>query len=91
MHGSIPIKNVLAARGVNCDKVCPLCKRHEETIIHMLRDCEVARDLWGKLGVPFPHINSFNENLVNWLKMNSLSSVRHTTKIPWCTVFLYVV
>ena len=65
VHGSILVKNVLAARGVNCDKVCPMCKRHEETIIHLLRDCEVTRELWGKLGVPFLHINSFNENLVS--------------------------
>ena len=91
VHGSIHVKNVLAARGVNCDKVCPMYKRHEENIIHLLRDCEVAHDLWGKLGVPFPHINSFNENLVNWLRINSLSTIRHNTHIPWCTVFLYAV
>ena len=72
-------------------KMCPICKQQEETIVHMLRDCEVARDLWYKLGVPHPHINSFNENLANWLRINSLSTVRHNTHIPWCTVFLYAV
>ena len=45
VHGSIPVKSVPAARGINCDKVCPMCKHHEETIVHLLRDCEVARDL----------------------------------------------
>ena len=61
VHGSIPVKSVLANRGINCDKVCPMYKRHEETIVHLLRDCEVVRDLWYKLGLPYSHINSFNE------------------------------
>ena len=91
VHGSIPVKSVLAARGINCDKVCPMCKRHEETIVHLLRDCEVTCDWWCKLGVPYSHINSFNENFANWLRINSLSTVRHNTHIPWCTAFLYAV
>ena len=66
-----------------------MCKRHEETIVHLLRDCEFARNLWCKLGLPHPHINSFNENLDNWLRINSLSTIRHNTRIPCCTVFLY--
>ena len=49
------------------------------------------RDLWCKLGVPLPHINSFNENFVNWLRINSLSTARHNMHIPWCTLFLYAV
>ena len=44
-----------------------------------------------KLGVPYSHINSFNENFANWLRINSLSTIRHNTHIPWCTVFLYAV
>ena len=65
-----------------------MCNRHEETIVHLLWDCEVARDLWCKLGVPISHVNSFNENLENWLKKNCLSTARHNTSIPWCTLFL---
>ncbi|KAK7830125.1 putative ribonuclease h protein [Quercus suber] len=26
LHGSVPVKEVLAERGINCDKVCPLCR-----------------------------------------------------------------
>ena len=36
VHGSIPVKSVLAARGIDCDKVYPMCKQHEETIVHLL-------------------------------------------------------
>ena len=89
VHGSIPVKSVLAARGINSGKTCPLCTRHEETIIHPLQDCEVAHDLWYKLGVPASHINSFNENFETWLKINCLSTVRHNTSIPWSTLFVF--
>ena len=82
---------MLATRGINCGKTCPLCHRHEETIVHLLRDCEVACDLWYRLGVPALHINSFNENLEIWLKINCLSTVRHNTPIPWSTLFLFAI
>ena len=36
VHGSILVKSVLAARGFNYDKTCPMCNRHEETIVHLL-------------------------------------------------------
>lgn len=26
LNGSIPVKDVLATRGINCDKICPMCK-----------------------------------------------------------------
>ena len=43
--GSIHVKSLMVVRGINCGKTCLLCNRHEETIVHLLRDCEVARDL----------------------------------------------
>ena len=36
-------------------------------------------------------VSSFNENLENWLKKNGLSTTRHNTSIPWCTLFLIAV
>ena len=34
LHGSVPVYDVLASRGINCDKLCPLCKCRDETITH---------------------------------------------------------
>ena len=91
VHGSILVKSVLATRGINCGKTCPLRIWHEQTIVHLLQDCEVAHDLWYRLGVPASHINSFNENFKTWLKINCLSIVRHNTSIPWITLFVFAV
>ena len=61
------------------------------TIIHLLRDCVYARDLWRKLEVPPTHVISFIDGLEAWLKTNCLSVVMHKGSIPWCTIFLYTV
>ena len=45
LHGSIPVRGVLTKRGINCDKVCPLCKEQDESIVHLLRGCIFTRDL----------------------------------------------
>lgn len=39
LHNSVPVKEVLAARGISCDGRCPLCKDHVETISHLLKEC----------------------------------------------------
>ncbi|KAK7855050.1 hypothetical protein CFP56_029838 [Quercus suber] len=51
LHKSIPVRGVLAARGVITPTLCPLCNIASESIIHLLRDCPQARLNWG---VVFP-------------------------------------
>ena len=43
-HGSVPVRQVIKARGINCNGICPLCSVQEETILHFLRDCPIARN-----------------------------------------------
>nr|POE86012.1 putative ribonuclease h protein [Quercus suber] len=82
-HGSIPVQGVLAARGINCDKCCPLCKCSEETIPYLLRDYNLAHDFWRKLEPPPALINTFNDNFEVWLKVNSTSTVLHKSMVWW--------
>ena len=44
MHNSLPVRSVLAMRGIIPDSCCPLCNNFPETISHLLRDCVVAKD-----------------------------------------------
>lgn len=50
-HGNIPTKEVLGSWGFNPDNTCELCGGYTETIIHVLCDYFVARNVWRKLGV----------------------------------------
>ena len=91
MHGRIPVRDVLASRGINCDRVCLACKCQDETIVHLLRDCGMAREFWRKLEVPPSLVSSFTKNFDSWLKMNCLSTVGHKCAVPWSILFLFAV
>ena len=85
------MKLVPVERGINCDKVCLLCRDQDETIVHLLRECVVAHDLWRKLEVPPSLVSSFTDNFEVWLKINCLSEVRHKGSTPWCFLLLFAV
>ena len=85
------VREVLAERGIICEKVCPICREQDESIIHLFHECKFARDVWRKLVVPPSHVSSFANNFEVWLKNNCLSEVRHLGSIPWCFLFLFAV
>ena len=91
LHTSVPVKSVLAARGINCDGKCPVCKRHDETIAHLLRDCELACKYWSCVEVPPALVHIFSGSLEEWLQSNSVSLVKHKSDIPWSSVFLFTI
>lgn len=88
-HGSIPVHGVLVARGINCDKLCPLCKCSEESISYLLRDSVIARDFWKKLEPPPSLISTFFDSLKAWVKVNSTSRIVHKASVQWGTLFLF--
>ena len=81
---------MLAGKGINCVKLCPICKEQDESILHLLRDCVYARDLWRKLEVPLTQVSSFTEGFETWLKTNCLSGMKHKGTTPWCTFFIFM-
>ena len=91
-HGSIPVKQVLKGRGINCTMECPLCHMQEESIIHALRDCLVARKFWLRIGVPQALGDFLNLDLLEWLRVNCLCSNHiHANGFPWCSQFPFAV
>ena len=51
MHHSISVRQCLTARGMDIEISCPICCNGPESILHALRDCPSARDIWHQLGV----------------------------------------
>jgi hypothetical protein len=43
----IPTKENLKRRGVVSDDLCSICGQRQETVIHVLWECQSARDVWG--------------------------------------------
>lgn len=57
-------------------------------IIHILRDCSMARQTWNALSIPLDSNMFFNLNLVDWLRTNCLSSKNHErSSISWGVIF----
>lgn len=77
LHNNVPMRDVLASRGIDCDRRCPLCKSHFELVNHLLRECVFACDFWHKICALATLIGSFNSDLLDWLKVNCTSKVNH--------------
>ena len=73
LHNSISVRKVIAARGIQCNVVCPICQAQEESILHLLRDCSLAREFWSKVGTPQAVGNFIHLDLSDWLKTNCLA------------------
>ena len=73
LHKSIPVKEVLTARGLNVPLCCPICNSATKSILHMLRDCPQVRAFWDSFP---PRIHSnllYGAKLLDWLKINCSS------------------
>ena len=88
LHNSIPVKKVIDARGIQCNVASPICQTHEESILHLLRDCPFAREFWRKIGTPQAVGNFLQLDLSEWLKTNCLAKDSISTNgIPWRCLF----
>ncbi|KAK9984142.1 hypothetical protein SO802_033667 [Lithocarpus litseifolius] len=90
LHKSIPFSTVLAARGMDISPVCQPCKEGSESILYVLRDCHVARNLWISLSPPMAASNFFGLTTSEWLRQNCCNSkTSFTLDISWGIIFLF--
>jgi ribonuclease HI len=71
-HHSLPTRTMLHNRGMLQSASCPRCPMEPESILHCLRDCAFAKQLWLSLG--FDNINFFlDQSISAWLRRGSES------------------
>ena len=87
-HASIPTRQVIKYRGIDCFVLCPLCNVQKESIIHTLKDCPFARKFWLSIGVPQVLTNFLSLDLLVWLKNNCLCSINIQVVFPGASSFL---
>jgi hypothetical protein len=51
-HLSVPVREILAHRGINIPTLCPRCLGPNESLIHMLRDCPDFIAFWNSFRFP---------------------------------------
>ncbi|KAJ1377582.1 Ribonuclease H domain [Sesbania bispinosa] len=49
-HNSLPTRGIIAHRGIQISGICPRCGESEESILHCLRDCFKAKEIWDAFG-----------------------------------------
>ena len=83
------LKNYFA-RGIAEDSKCEACGREAETILHVLRDCEIAKKFWLDTGNMRCSSNFFNSDLCSWLKKNlrRCNDLVEST-LPWEVFFAF--
>ena len=69
-HLSIPTRSMLNTRGMNLPNHCPLCNEGVESIIHLLRDCPLAKDFWNSLQPPMAFDVFYGTNPMTWIRYN---------------------
>jgi hypothetical protein len=51
LHGSLPLKSILANRHIGNSGQCPICTQGAEDVKHLLFTCPAAIDVWTELGL----------------------------------------
>lgn len=64
---------------------CGFCSWPNENVLHILRDCERAIDVWNVMLLPNHKGNFFHLDLGPWLHVNLLSTVKWFRGVPWIT------
>ena len=91
LHQSIGVGVCLVQRCLSESEVCPLCNNEAESILHRLRDCPFARNIWHRLGIT-PNSNFYVDDLQLWMENNSKDQshkVRHQP--PWKIIFPFAI
>lgn len=87
-HQSIPTCAVLAAKGIDIEPFCPLCRSAPKTIIHLLRDCPSSQNFWINFPPPIDPNDFYGSNFMEWLRQNCCSSLSSPLQnIDWKVVF----
>ncbi|KAF7843708.1 putative ribonuclease H protein At1g65750 family [Senna tora] len=73
-------------RNISTSEFCPRCKNIPESVLHTIRDCEYAKNVWMRLVKPKFWPRFFNNNVENWFCMN-LSENLGCFDINWHLAF----
>lgn len=88
LHGRIMTNTERVRRHVASSDLCPLCKKDPETILHVLRDCPKAKQIWGSILGQTMLLNFNNLSLYDWLEGNIKEELYDTLIVGWNERFM---
>lgn len=78
-------------RGISDSDICPLCNQQQESLIHSLRDCGFASDIWNKFVGEEEWSRFFSLCSSQWLETNLKNVDFGSGQWQWPNVFVVVV
>ncbi|KAL4393403.1 hypothetical protein AHAS_Ahas02G0048500 [Arachis hypogaea] len=63
---------------------------HEETLLHVLRDCSYVRSVWTSRSTSVLPRGFFNQPLQDWIKINLFKITQKISGTPWPTLLVTV-
>lgn len=91
-HDRLPTNALRAKRGLTNNAECPFECLREENTLHILRDCEIARNVWIEIIKPNHLVSFFCSDLQVWLRRcmsHNLGNARFGRWI-WTRVFCMI-
>ncbi|XP_010520746.1 PREDICTED: uncharacterized protein LOC104799794 [Tarenaya hassleriana] len=73
-------------RNLSSSGQCPLGCPSDESVLHVLRDCSVAKVLWNDLGVKMIQSGFFQVGILDWFESN-LRCTYVLSSLPWTIIF----
>ncbi|KAK4257313.1 hypothetical protein QN277_006916 [Acacia crassicarpa] len=67
--------------------LCSYCNSQVESLIHILRDCSFARNMWVSLVNPCAYSSFFSAQLRDWFHLNLKNEIGQTDHFSWDLVF----
>jgi hypothetical protein len=78
------LTNSLKSKMGLCQAMCGYCGDVEETILHIMRDCPKAKELWaGAVTIP-DRGRFFSGDLNHWISVNMNNAIQWTGRGAWC-------
>ncbi|XVF38280.1 hypothetical protein REPUB_Repub20aG0087100 [Reevesia pubescens] len=85
----LPTNELRQRWGISSNASCPVCNASEETILHVLRDCDQARNTWKKLVPSLLWDSFFSGTLSVWLNYNLLEDgSKFGLELDWRCIFI---
>ena len=87
-HQSIPVRALLAERGMNISPICPMCNAAPETISHAFRNCLKAQSFWNSFSPLVSASIFYGTQFLDWLRLNCRSMQRcDVADLDWAILF----
>lgn len=88
--GVLLMNNNRHGRVISNSALCPMCNMDSESILHCLRDCVIAKDVWSKISDNWLNEDFFLMSLKEWLLFN-FANQKEINNAAWSTIFGVVV